>query len=326
MSKFRRNSAAVKLLLLTKAGNKCSFPGCNIELIDSTGMPIAEVCHIEAISPGGPRYNPSHTSLDSATRQVEEMAELDNFIVLCPTHHRLIDAHPVDYSVEWLKTVREQHENAIIGSQSKKPDLASLGRKLTNFHDCLDTWKVNTTNGDEEFWHGLFKDNPKIIAQSTPNCIIQITDKSYIGGKGISNSGGKIVDFIYATKLTKNTVVVEIKTPTTKLIGREYRSDIFSISEELNGAIIQVLTYRNHLIKHFHSLRGAEQSLSFEAYDPMCIVVAGNLEHERLSAPQRASFDLFRANIDVTVITYDELFAKIQDLVDMLDDAAIKQP
>lgn len=325
MSNYRRNSAAAKRLLLTKAGNKCSFPGCNIELIDSTGVPIAEVCHIEAISPGGPRYSPSHVSLDSATANGREMAELDNLIVLCPAHHRLVDARPEDYSVEWLKAVREQHENAISSSQSNRPDLASLGRKLTNFHDCLATWQINTTNGSEEFWHELFKTNPKIIAQSIPNCTIQIADKSYVGGKGISNSGGKIVDFVYATKSTKNTVVVEIKTPATKLIGREYRSDIFSISDELSGAIIQALTYRNHLIKHFHSLRGAEQSLSFEAFDPICMVVAGNLEHERLSAPKRASFDLFRANMGVTVITYDELFAKIQDLVDMLDDDAIKQ-
>lgn len=312
----RRPSPAARRLLLERAANRCSFPGCNIDLIDSNGVPFAEICNIEAYSPGGPRFNAARVSGARASL----VSDIDNLIVLCPTHHRLVDGRPAEYTVNWLKSVRQNHENSFLAMVNAKPDYVSLAKKLTTFHECIATWQANGSNGDEEFWHQIFKNHPKIIAQAVPNCVVQIAEKSYVGGKGVSNSGGKIVDFLYATKITRNVVVVEIKTPVTKLVGMEYRTGIFAISEELTGAIVQALTYRNQLVKNFHSLKNASPEVDFEVFDPVCMIIAGNFELEKLSSAQRASFDLFRANAGVTIVTYDELFAKIHDLVEMIDD------
>src|SRR5277367_6387815 len=94
-------SAAARRIALIRAGNRCSYTGCNLALVSSSGDPIAEVCHIESVSRGSPRY--------SASRFLQErgMAVIENLIVLCPTHHRLVDSDVITYPVEWLRRVKE---------------------------------------------------------------------------------------------------------------------------------------------------------------------------------------------------------------------------
>ena len=311
------NLATTKKLLLARAGNRCSFPGCNMELVTSDGTPIAEICHIEAMSEGGPRYNS-----DLKTNQEymgKRIIGLDDLIVLCPTHHRLVDSDPIKYNADWLRAARTKHERNISLKLSPidKYTPRTSTSTITSFHKSLDIWQQNIENGDEEFWQQLFKANPKLIAQAVPNHIIQIGDKCYVGGKDLLNKGGKIVDFLYATRTNKNIVIVEIKTPTTQLLGQKYRVGIYSISEELTGAVIQTLNYRNILLKDYFSIN---RNNAFQALDPTCLVIAGNLKTEGTSPEKRTSFDLYRSNSSVVILTYDELFSKIESLLELLDE------
>ena len=66
--------------------------------------------------------------------------------------------------------------------------------------------------------------------------------QAYVGGKTIDNHNGSALDFLYQNKLTNNVVLVEIKTPVTKLLGRQYRARSYSMSDELSGGIAQVLS------------------------------------------------------------------------------------
>lgn len=47
--------------LLAKSGNVCAFPGCQQELVTKKNLFVGELCHIEAVSSGGPRHNPAST-------------------------------------------------------------------------------------------------------------------------------------------------------------------------------------------------------------------------------------------------------------------------
>lgn len=48
--------------LFNKSGEFCTYPKCDRPVVDrSTGTIMAEVCHINARSPSGPRYDPSQT-------------------------------------------------------------------------------------------------------------------------------------------------------------------------------------------------------------------------------------------------------------------------
>nr|WP_231595864.1 Shedu anti-phage system protein SduA domain-containing protein [Bacillus sp. LK2] len=78
--------------------------------------------------------------------------------------------------------------------------------------------------------------------------------KTYIGGKGLDNKEGKVVDFIFKNSITNDIALIEIKTPRKKLLSNEYRHNVFSIHPDLSGAIVQVLSYKDKIQKGFNSL------------------------------------------------------------------------
>lgn len=90
-----------KLLLLSV--NTCCFEECNTKLYDiKTDTTYGEVCHINAVNSTGARF-------DSTLTQ-EQINSLDNLIMLCSDHHKTIDSNSVRYSAEYLKKIKNQHE------------------------------------------------------------------------------------------------------------------------------------------------------------------------------------------------------------------------
>lgn len=309
---FPISSAKAKRVLFAKAGNRCSFPDCGTILI-SDGILIGQICHIESFSKGGPRYNPEKTN--------KELGSLDNLIALCPNHHKLIDTQPFIYTAEWLRRAKELHEKKIEEAGADSSLVSFKLNKLSpvSFQEALSIWEHSKSNGDEEFWQTFFHENPKILAQAVPNQLILLGQKCYLGGKSISNKGGNVIDFLFATNSNRNVVLIEIKTPRTKLIGNQYRSNAYAITEELSGSVVQILNYRDELMKNYYSLCKEEGSLQFSAFNPQCLIIAGNLNHENLNSLQQKSLDLYRSNSNVVgIITYDELFGKVSDLVDII--------
>ncbi|MBD2519660.1 HNH endonuclease [Nostoc sp. FACHB-973] len=85
-----------------RSGNRCAF--CKIELTPiGSRSTLGEMAHIVAKSPKGPRGQSNLTS--------EERDEYSNLILLCPTHHTLIDSNPEEWTVEKLKQKKVEHEN-----------------------------------------------------------------------------------------------------------------------------------------------------------------------------------------------------------------------
>ncbi len=193
------------------------------------------------------------------------------------------------------------------------------GYTLGGFRRLYDLWLENKDNAHEEYWQEVLTENAIVLSQVFSFPVIVLKDKAYVGGKGISNSGGKIVDFLLANGVTQNAAIVEIKTPKTRLLGTEYRQDIFSISEELTGAVNQAATYKDNLLKTYTTLAYNSDQL-FDAFSPQCLVIAGTLEGQVKSKFQRRSFELFRLGLrDVQVLTFDEVFHKVKVLVDLLE-------
>ncbi len=98
-------SAATARALATLSGNVCAFPGCLAPLYDSPhGVWVGEICHIRAKSPGGPRYDSTQTEV--------ERDGFHNLILLCSTHHKLIDdpSQLSKFTVEALTQYKQQHE------------------------------------------------------------------------------------------------------------------------------------------------------------------------------------------------------------------------
>lgn len=96
--------------LFARSGNQCAFPGCTQPLINAKNKFIAQVCHIEAASEGGERYNPDEND--------EYRRSYENLLLLCYPHH--IETNDVDeYPVERLLEVKREHEQMFLKSDFK---------------------------------------------------------------------------------------------------------------------------------------------------------------------------------------------------------------
>lgn len=90
------------IALFAKSGNVCAFPGCNHELVTSRNVFVGQVCHIEAASPGGQRYNSQSTD--------EERRAFSNLLLLCYRHHKETDDVAV-FDVQSLRNMKHEHED-----------------------------------------------------------------------------------------------------------------------------------------------------------------------------------------------------------------------
>lgn len=180
----------------------------------------------------------------------------------------------------------------------------------------------NLNNDDEEFWQtSVFKENQWVLAQIFACPCTIFADKAYVGGKGINNRGGNLCDFIYRNSLSQNVALIEIKTPCTEIVGKQYRGT-FSFSYELSGAINQVLNYRDNLTKEYYALFHHEAK-QFEVLSPKCVVLIGKLSS--MNSDQVAAFENFRNSLNnVMILTFDELHHRIVDLISILSDSSIQ--
>jgi hypothetical protein len=189
---------------------------------------------------------------------------------------------------------------------------------LAAVKDALRHWKQNQLNSSEEFWQKSLADRAYVLSQVFAYPVVVISTKAYVGGKQITGSGGKEVDFLVAVESTDAVILIEIKTPQTKLLGTAYREGVFPLSRELTAAVAQVLRYRQSLMRRFDSVT-ADSPRRLTLGEPRCVVVAGNsaeLAHQHM----RENFELQRDRIrGVTIITYDELFLRIERLVSLLE-------
>lgn len=104
-------SKSIKLLWSNAAG-RCSFSGCNERLAveESAGITaytLGEMAHIKGEKLGSNRYDESQPDI--------ERNSYENLILLCPTHHTLIDKteNEVTYTVARLHQMKVEHESNI---------------------------------------------------------------------------------------------------------------------------------------------------------------------------------------------------------------------
>lgn len=184
--------------------------------------------------------------------------------------------------------------------------------------EALTYWEQHRANKEgEEFWQQALRMRPFLLNQLLSAPVVIEEDKAYVGGKGISNTGGNVVDFLLKQQVVGNVVLLEIKTPSTELLRKTaYRDAIYAPSAELSGGITQLATYRQSLLNEYFRIR---EERPVHAFNPRCILLLGSAELELAESGRRESFELFRNGLrDVDVVTYDELFARAYALRELL--------
>ena len=292
----------LRKVALQRAGYRCSFPECHTPVKTDEGATVLEIAHIVPKYLGGENVP-------------------DNFIVLCPNHHRQVDLSPDIYDPDRLRTMREDHEAAVATvisngelkrREAKLPESSRLTLEI-----AMDFWEKNKRSGDENLWHEFFKANAHILALTLPGHALQLGNKCFVGGKDIFNRGGGVVDFLYTPKSSEGVTLIEIKTPQTKLLGLEYRNRCYSPSSDLCGSLVQALHYKrlalsnlNELVAHLNPRPSSTTVHS--------AVVVGNKESLGEDRDMKDSFQLFVSALHgVQIITYDDLFAKVSAVLEL---------
>ena len=149
-----------------------------------------------------------------------------------------------------------------------------MGQSAKRVVDILHTWDNNKTNADEGFWQITFRENVYAISQVFAVPLVFIGEAAYVGGMSIDRQNAKLVDYLFSQESSQEAVLVEIKTPATKLLGAKYRGT-YRPSGELSGAVMQALDYRRTLSKNLKSLvEGTSHRLN--VFSPKCVVIVGN--------------------------------------------------
>jgi hypothetical protein len=146
--------------LFAMSGNKCAFSDCRNPIWNEEGILIGEMCHIEARSPQGPRYN---------TKQTEEEREgFENLLLLCGIHHPVIDKDYESYTVAKLKKIKADHEQKYInGIWPTDEVFDKLFRAITN--NDKTTTKINKEiyinmfKSEIELCISLLEDRPQLL-------------------------------------------------------------------------------------------------------------------------------------------------------------------
>jgi Shedu protein SduA, C-terminal len=191
-----------------------------------------------------------------------------------------------------------------------------MGQSAKRIVDILTTWDGNQTNNDEAFWQLTFREHAYAIAQVFAVPLVFIKESAYVGGMNVDRKNAKFVDYLVSVDSSQEAALVEIKTPATKLLGPKYRGT-YRPSPELSGAVMQALDYRRTLVTQLDSLLGGTEH-RIKTVAPRCVVIVGNGKLELNSEPMRTAFELFRRNSrDVEIVTYDELFKKLDVLAQL---------
>jgi hypothetical protein len=272
---------------------------------------------------GLPRKKIHFFKIDLAASDAEEIARLDVRRLFELSRRTGVDVF--SQLIEWAvqlgnaAEVLERLEHLNINTLQRLNSLVGI----TSLKTVLQQWEENQRNGNEEFWQQTLEQNAFVLSQVFSFPVFVIRGKAYVGGKAIDNTGGHLVDFLAANPFTKNAVIVEIKTPETRLLGRQYRGDVYSASDDLSGAVVQVLNYRYSLTTDFLSVRRQYEGV-FDVFSPHCLVIVGHAKHQLTTDDHRKCFEIIRCGCkDGVVLTYDELFAKTRGLIEALEGTAV---
>lgn len=120
--------------LFALSGNMCAFPGCDRKLVNQKNALNSNICHIEAATLGGERFNPHMTDSDRA--------DYENLILLCVQHHD--ETNDVErYPVCVLKEMKSRHEAQFLNQKiNQNPSMLKniiFAMSRVNLDECPDS-------------------------------------------------------------------------------------------------------------------------------------------------------------------------------------------
>lgn len=179
---------------------------------------------------------------------------------------------------------------------------------------------------DEGRWQDFFEENTFALQQLFAAPVALYGPQLSVNIPNAYGGGGRVTDFVLVNTVTRSAVVVEIKTPATRLMGAHYRgkggAEIYPPSKELSGGISQLQGQMESVALDFpEMLRKTAGMQSIETSTVRGAVIAGKLAP--LSEEERMSFLRYRNGLHgIEVIAFDELHDRLKGLHAMLSGSA----
>ena len=214
----------------------------------------------------------------------------------------IIDSDPI--IINSVLSSLDRNKEKILQNRITIQSLTDLQRMIKKYME---------ENRVEEDWYQLFKEYKWILPYILPGSRIYLANKANVGNVKMDGDSSE-EDFILKNEYTDNITLVEIKKPSTNLIGGKYRDYIYAIDEQLSGAITQVLNYKLWITENHPDLKNGSK---YASLNPTCVIIAGKFDG--LDNNQKQSFDLYRQSLSgIMILTYDEVIGRINDLIDFL--------
>ena len=207
--------------------------------------------------------------------------------------------------------------SAVPGVNLTEQDINSLLKrqeKLVEFDEALEKHASN-----EKWWQDFFHANKWIFGYGLNYVILREEQaQPNYGGACVAGTGGQRGDVLMSTTGDLNfTVLVEIKTPNTRLLSgtKAIRSGAWSLSHELTDALVQIQANVQTWEKKSSDMENVDMLEKKGVYtvEPKGIIVIGMLnELKRIDVrSQWETFQRFRRSIHgIEVISFDELLSR----------------
>lgn len=300
------------------------FSGHTIEYYSQIDSEIQEINYSPIDSIYG-KKQPKSIHIEVTNEQIENIVFTDS------QTKQLIEKNP-----DLIKSFIENDlsHSDIVALGYRKTQLERF-RKLLFENDYFDSEKsIYNISKNEQVWQSFFESNPWIFGHglnylfSTP-----LDDKKLeqvVSGYDF-NSGGKRVDGLLKTRgIISSLCFVEIKTHKAdllKAISNSYRTESWSVSDELAGAIAQIQRTVDKSLRSISSkveIKDKNGNLTGEQvflYQPKSYLILGSLSEFKnqygVNEEKYSSFEIFRRNIiNPEILTFDELYERARFIIE----------
>ncbi|WP_298454875.1 Shedu anti-phage system protein SduA domain-containing protein [uncultured Cellulomonas sp.] len=171
----------------------------------------------------------------------------------------------------------------------------------------------------EDHWQKFFATNTFALQQVFSAPILVVAGQVHVRGTDALGQGSRIADFLCVNAVTRSAVVVEIKTPASRLIAAKgYRgsgsAEVYPTHRDLSGAVSQLQAQIESVPR---DLRMNPALGAVDQWHVRGAVITGRVSE--LNDEQRASFLRYREGLTaVTVLGYDEVGERLKYLHAML--------
>lgn len=174
---------------------------------------------------------------------------------------------------------------------------------------------------DESHWQDFFSQNSFALQQVFSAPILIRKPLAVVKSEDESGAGSRIADFLCVNTVTHSAIVVEIKTPSSKLMASQpYRgrdtAQTYPTHRDLSGAVSQLQAQMESVPRHMITNARFGDIDTWHVRGAVITGMVSSLDDER-----RESFLRYRDGLStVTVLGYDEVAARLKGLKAALQD------